>query len=165
MKGFIFYRIGTYLLLLSIGFSAILLMSFLSIALAHPQLLFECFLLASYILYSYTSYRFMSRGMINQLSFKKSFKGFLRVNCFGTLVMALIIFINLGYLLMKPDALDKTVEDFISNNNIDMSHEALTELLRKTSIGIGIFFSLVTVHVFVTLKLIKKYAYLFDDQA
>lgn len=165
MKGFILYRIATYIFLFIAGFFAISLFLYLPVAFAQPSLLLVCFLFVCKILYSYTSYRFMSRGMIGQMTFKKSFKDLIRVNAYGALVLAVLILSNCIFLINQPQILDEQIDVLTNSNNMDIDPEVIASAMKKVFIALAIYAGILIIHIFTTLRLVKKYAYLFDEQA
>lgn len=165
MKGFLFYRIGTYLLLFVAGFWAMSVLLYLPMAFANPSILLVVFLLACVIIYSYTSYRFMTKGMIGQMTFKKSFRDLVKVNGYGSLVVAVIILIESLVLFQNYNTLLESIEEILDLNGFDMDPQYVLNVIKKFFIVLGIYSVILIIHIFATFRLLKKNAYLFDERA
>ncbi len=165
MKGFIFYRIACYFLLFIAGFFAMSLVVYLPVAFTNPVLLLSCFLLACVILYSYTSYRFMSKGMILQQPLKKSLKDLLRVNAYGSLVLGILLLSNSLVFLQSPEMLEEQIDAMNASSAMEIDPDIIISFMKKMFIFLTIYSIILILHVFVSLRLIKRYSYLFDDQA
>lgn len=167
MKGFIFYKIGTYLLLFAAGFLAISTLMYLPMAFAQPSLLLLIFLFVCTIVYTYTSYRFMSKGMVGQMTFKKSFRDLIKVNGFGTLLLTFMILSGYFFLMNNPVELENQFDAMLASQNIEDEAQVdmFYSVIYKTLHALAIYAGLLTIHFFVTLRLLKKHAYLFDERA
>ena len=163
MKGFILYRISTYLLLFVAAFFAMSVLLYLPMAFANPSLLLVIFLFVCNIVYAYTSYRFMSKGMIGQMTFKKSFRDLIKVNGYGSIVMGVLILTNCIYIVNNPALIEEQVHLMLEMNNMEIDSEVLISIMNKLFIILGIYASILIIHIFVTFKLLKKYSYLFDE--
>lgn len=164
MKNLSFYRILTYLLLAVGGFVAFFLLGGIMAALANPVILIFVFLLACVVIYTYCSFRFLSRGIDAHMYCKPSLRDLIRVNGIGTLVFAIMGVLNAVVLKLNPEMFDRTIEQAMSIQQEEV--EGLEEMMHTTMkailnfllvYGLALFF-----HVMMTFRLIRQHADAFD---
>ena len=78
MKKLIVYRILTYLLLAIAGVISFFVFGGLMAALANPVMLFFVFLMVCVVIYSYCSFRFLSRGIDAHMYCKPALRDLIR---------------------------------------------------------------------------------------
>lgn len=166
MKSLVFYRIITYPLLLVAGFLAFGVIATLPTAIANPPLLLIPFLISCVIIYTYTSWRFLNKGIDQQMPLKHSLRDLIRVNSFCTIAVAVYCLVRSAGLLSDPGFLKETAREALSAPGAPgtTSEEFLTRVVMGTLIFLSIYSVLLLVHVFMTLRLLKPYRYLFDQQ-
>lgn len=161
----IFYSFLTFVLLPIATILGVACVMSLPSALGNPKDLLDVFILASFVLYTYASFYFFTRGIQSGKVFKASMKDFIKVNGFVVLissamsVIALLLFYTapafktffVGLLMQLQATAPAT----------GMDKKQLTALLGKTLIGSGVYSALIILHFFITLKLTRRYGYLF----
>lgn len=167
MKKLIFYRILTYLLLAIAGIIAFFVFGGLLAALANPVMLIFVFLMVCVVIYSYCSFRFLSRGIDAHMYCKPSLRDLIRVNGIGTLALGGMIFINALVLKMKPEMLNMVIEQAVSMQKEEI--EGMEEMMysaMKSMLNFLLAYGLILlIHVSMTFRLLKQHADAFDTPA
>lgn len=115
MKFLILYRILSYVLLPVAGFLCLMLLAVLPAALANPVLLLAVFLIANIIIYSYTSFRFLNKGILGRQYCKPMLRDLMRVNGFFSAGLAVLFLFQSITLLGNPQLADEVASQSLSN--------------------------------------------------
>jgi hypothetical protein len=122
------------------------------------------FLMACVVIYSYCSFRFLSRGIDAHLYCRPSLRDLIRVNGIGTLVLGGMGFINALVLKMNPEMMNTAIEQALSMQKEEV--EGLEEMMYSTMKGmlnfLLIYGLILLIHVSMTFRLIKQHADAFD---
>lgn len=164
MNNLTIYRILTYVLLVIGGFLALLLLGMLMAALANPVLLFPVFLLACVLIYTYCSFRFLSRGIDAHMYCRPSLRDLIRVNGYGTMGFASLTLVNCIMLILNPSTLNNVVEQAMSmqKEQVEGMEEMMINFMNYT-IKFLLFYSIgLLLHIFITFRLIRQHADAFD---
>lgn len=166
MKSPIYYRILTYPLLLVAGFLAFGVIVVLPTALANPVLLLSVFLVACIVIYTYTSWRFLIKGIDQQMPLKHSLRDLIKVNSYCSIVFAALCLIQAGTLTSNPELIRQAAKQAMSAPGAAdaTSEEAVAKAFKGLLIFLAIYSVLLLVHVIMTLRLLKPYRYLFEQQ-
>jgi hypothetical protein len=160
----ILYRIFSYFLLIIgvfLGFS--FLLAFL-VALSYPQILITVFILLTVILYTFSSFLFLTRGIQGKQKFKPGFRDFIKVNALGSLVYVGRSMWDIIAFYKDPSQL----KDFVSQisamqNSVSAASEG--EILSVAKLGIMFFIfymSILVIHIVLTFFALKKHSALFE---
>lgn len=167
MKKLIFYRILTYLLLAIAGIISFFVLGGLLAALANPVMLIFVFLMACVVIYSYCSFRFLSRGIDARMYCKPSLRDLIRVNGIGTLVLGGMAFMNAVVLKMNPEMMNTAIDQALSMQKEEV--EGLEEMMygtMKSMLNFLLVYGLILlIHVSITFRLLKQHADAFDTPA
>lgn len=143
------------------------LMGFLILipALMNPSMWLMLFLFASIVIYTFSSFKFLSSGIERNARCKPSLKDWIKVNAYVSLVMGGMFFINaIGILSLGPVALNDFVTQMIdSQPNLPkgIKPELIISIL-KTVAGFMLVASIIIVaHVILGLRMVKKFGHLF----
>jgi hypothetical protein len=165
MQMMFIYRVLTYILLIFAFFWAMAVIFLINVAFAYPALLLTLFVVASVVLYTFSSFQFLRRGIDRGGQFKKSRKDFIKVNAYVTVFFAVINFVQafigitkpnkLQVLLqqvqtMQPGASGLNTSDFVSSVNIVL----WVMLIYTVALGI---------HIYQTFHLLRQHVSLFAD--
>ena len=146
------------------GFFALMLLSILPAALANPILLLPVFLLACMSLYSYTSSRFLHRGIYGGQPCKPQLRDLIRVNSFFSMGMAVFFLMQSIMLLTNPKMVDEVVTQALDTMPAEaqMSREGVVGILRFIE-GFFLFYSIALLtHIIITYRLLKQYRQVFE---
>jgi hypothetical protein len=164
MKNFGLYRVLTYILFTIGGFMALMLLTMILAALANPVLLLPVFLVACVVIYTYSSWRFLSKGIDAHQYCRPSLRDLIRVNGYGTLAFALLTGIQCATLLLKPALLNELIDQAMSMQQTSV--EGLEGTLNKAmqfAIKFLLGYSIMLlVHVFISFRLLREHADAFE---
>lgn len=164
MKNLIVYRIITYVLLAIGGFLALMILAMLLAALANPMLLLPIFLLTCVIVYTYCSFRFLSRGIDAHMYCRPSLRDLIRVNGYGTLGFATLTLLQCLMLINNPNTLNEVMDQALSmqKEQVEGMEEMMISFMHYTIRFLLIYSVLLLLHVFMTFRLIRQHADAFD---
>lgn len=155
-----FYKILTYLLFAVGGFMALMTLTMLMAALANPVLLLPVFLVACVVLYTYSSWRFLTRGINAHMYCKPSLRDLIKVNGYGTIAFATMTAIQTFSLIMNPTLLNDIMEQALSMQKAsaegmeDMMLRFMHFLLRF----LLVYSIALIIHVYMTFRLVRQHA-------
>lgn len=143
---------------------ALMLLTTILGALANPKLVFAVFLLACVVIYTYSSWRFLSKGIDAHQYCRPSLRDLIRVNGYGTLAFALLTGIQCAALLLKPALLNELIDQAMSMQHTSV--EGLEGTLNKAmlfAIKFMLGYSIMLlVHVFISFRLLREHADAFE---
>jgi hypothetical protein len=165
------YKIASYVLLFFASFFSLMLLFILPFAFAEPALLLGVFIIAGVVLYSFSSFRFMKKGLGEGHVFRNRYKDFIKVNAFVVLFFVLQSFVGITDILLKKELLNQLIDTILSQNSESFSQltpaqlkELKKELLASFQIVVWVFLIyavILTAHVIYTFRLLKKNNHLF----
>lgn len=162
MRNLILYRILSYILLVIAAFFSFgVVLAFFS-ALANPVLLLGVFVMACVVIYSYTSWRFLTRGIDKNLSCKSSLRDLIRVNAFVTIGFGALTLFEAIVILSQPHLITDITNQMAA---MQPGGEAANitpktvELLFRFMLTYGV---ILMIHCFITFRLLKQYRNVFD---
>ena len=160
------YRILSYLLLFVALISSFNLLASLIIALANPSILLQVFLSATIVLYSFSSFAFLKRGIDGGNKLKNGLKDFIKVNGYVAAVLSLLMIIAGAAAILSPELLKKASEMMpaMPGNN-EISKSDFSSLLKRLVWFMLIYGIILLIHIQITFRLLKQYAHLFDAKA
>lgn len=160
MQNLTIYRVFTYLLFAVGGFMALMLLTMLMAALANPVLLLPVFLVACVVLYTYSSWRFLTRGIDAHMYCKPSLRDLIKVNGYGTMAFAVMTLIQCLTLVLNPAMLNDILEQAMSMQKASMEgmEAMMIKFMNFLLRFLLVYCSILLVHVFLTFKLVRQHA-------
>jgi hypothetical protein len=160
MKNLIFYRILTYILFAIAGFLALMLLMMLIAALGNPILLLPVFLVACVVIYTYSSWRFLAKGIDAHQYCKPSLRDLIRVNAFGTIVFAGLIGVQSLSLIINPALLNDVTAQAMAmqKTQVEGMESMLVKAMHYILRCMLVYSLLLLVHVALSFRLIKEHA-------
>ena len=141
----------------------------LAIALSNPPMLFPVFTLASFVIYTFVSLRFLTKSIDIEKPCKPTLRDWIRVNAFVSAFMGTMLFMNTLTIFFMSDAmLRQTLEQILEKqvNVPPMLTMTLFVKMMKMAAWFMLFISLILLsHIFLNFRLMKKYKYLFQASA
>jgi hypothetical protein len=163
----LFYSFLTFVLLPVAGILGIGCVVAIPSAVSSPLSLLDLFILVSFVLYTFSSYSFFTRGVQNQKPFKASFKDFIKVNGYVAVISSTltVLFAILFYTLpaFKIFVVNGLVK--MQPTSAGMDKERLTAVIGKGLLGSAGYSALIIIHFIITIQLIKQYSNLFVKKA
>lgn len=167
----VFYRLITFILLPIAGLNAISLISLLPALLGNPLLLIAAFIQFAIVAYTFASFIFFTKGVLNGKVLRPVLKDWIKLNGVITIVFAgLALFMVLMLLLamvgMGAGKFEKLMTDTMEKmkgNGMVMADSArdLARQLTFSSLFVTFYTGALLAHVIITFKLLKKYVALF----
>lgn len=168
MKQFTLFRILSYILLPFAIFFGFMDFFFIASAFSNPSIFFLAFLIAGFCIYTFSNLIFLTRHIDTGLHAKPSLKDWIKVNAYATLVLGFMFLINaMGIYLMPDTTLRTTISKFLDevpNLPSQMNVAIFIKILRGVSFFLFFFSILTLVQVFMSLKLLKRFAHLFSAE-
>lgn len=160
------YRVLSFLLLPVAALFAMLLLPGIVIGLANPAFLLSAFLLASVVIYTYCTFRFLIRGIDGKKKCKPVLKDWIRINSFISILFAIETIAPISLVINPQRFHDVLVQVYAQYPKQLQDMWSITQL-QKVMEGLLIFFFIygivLLIHIFISRFYIRKYAYLFEE--
>jgi len=159
------YRVISYFLLFVSFFLILGVLGFLLIALSNPALLLSVFVAAAVVLYSFSSFKFLRKGIDRQQVMKKRTKDFIKVNAYVALFFATMNVTQSIAIIMEPNLLKDAINQVsaIQKQDMGMSEERFLSIINQLVWGILIYGVALLTHVLISFKLLKLYSGKFTE--
>lgn len=159
------FRILTFTLLPFAALFGFLGLLVLLSAFANPALLLPAFMFICFVLYTFSSLSFLSKGIDRGQPLKASLRDWIRVNSFVCMATGALFLINsLSIYLMGPLTLQTLVTTMMEsqpNMPANVQPELLIRFL-KIAAGLMMFVSMALLtHLFLNFRMMKHYRHLF----
>ncbi|MES2005640.1 MAG: hypothetical protein V4450_14070 [Bacteroidota bacterium] len=166
MKQLTLFRILSFVLLpiaAMFGFiDFILLLS----ALANPPLLLMVFLIAAFVIYTFSSLKFLSKGIDTGRPCKPSLRDWIRANAFVSVFMGVMFLLNaVSILFMSDVSLRQFIAQFRETQpNIPamLTPELFLTILKMMAYFMLFVGAILLTHIFLNFRMLKQYGFLFD---
>ena len=166
MNKMLLYKIASYVLMLVAGLFSMVVLFTLPIGLANPPFLLGIFSILGVVLYSFSSFQFLSKGINKGHIFRKGFKDFIKVNAYVSLFFFLQSFISSLNIIIDREMWNKIIaemQQFQSGMTANLSPQELIrineqmKLFMQFGVWIVLAYSiLLLLHILATLHLLKK---------
>jgi hypothetical protein len=160
------YTVLSYCLIPIALFFAFLDILILLSSLANPSVLIMVFIVACLVIYTFTSFKFLKKGIEPEQAQTKKLKEWIKVNAFVSLFLCSLFFINsISILISTNDVLMGYINDFIQQQSgfpAQVTSKMILSILKGVSVFLLITSIIGIVHIRITLRLVKQYDYLFE---
>lgn len=162
----IYYTISTYLLCMIAIFFALMDMMMLLVALGSPALLLPVFLLGCVVIYSFTSFKFLQKGIQSQQALNPSLKDWIKVNAYVAMAFgSLTIFQSISF-FAKPQMFSEAIEQAQamqgSQAGAMLNKAQMNSIIQYTLYFLFAYSIVLVSHILISFKYIKQYLYLFN---
>lgn len=167
MKQLTIFRILTFILLpiaAMFGFLDVLL---LVGALGNPAFLLIVFVLAAFVIYTFTSMQFLTKGIDTGRPLKQSLRDWIRVNAFVSSFMGIMFLMNALSMFFTNEV---TLRQYLTQvleaqvNVPPMLNIELFLRIMKLAAYFMFFLSIILLaHIFVNFRMMKQYRHLFQE--
>ncbi|MET0298710.1 MAG: hypothetical protein ABW036_03080 [Flavitalea sp.] len=167
MKNLVIYRILAYLLLFVAAFLSAGIFLSIPAALMAPATLLPLFLMSCIVIYTYCSWRFLVRGIDKNMVLKPSLRDLIRINGYITLVLAGLMLFQMIVMLTQPGLINEILDQLraAQPEGAEITDEMLIKWTHFILRFLTAYSALLVVHTLLTLRMIKQYAYVFDEPA
>lgn len=165
MKGIIIYRVLSFILVPVAAFLSLFALMAVFVALANPALLLGAFMLICMIIYVFSSFKFLNKGIIAKQACKPSLRDWIRVNAFVTIAFAVLSLFQSTALLSDSHLLNETMKAMPKQSDLPqgISASSLKSVMIGTLYFMIVLSSLLIIHIFMSFRLLKVYRYLFNE--
>jgi len=168
------YTILSYINLVFAIWMGIATLNMLPIAISQPAFLFQLFLFVGVVLYCFSSFRFLQKGLRKGYVFQKGFKDFIKVNSFVTLFYIMEISLIFFLINYYNEFFNNSIKDNLSENS-NLLTEMDPEIQKILKGDLASFFYnffailflnclLLFFHILFSFRFIKKNPQLFEKK-
>lgn len=165
MKQLTLYRIFTYILIPIACFFGLMGFLILIPAIGNPPMWIMLFMFASLVIYTFSSLKFLTNGILRNAACKTSLRDWIRVNAFVCMGMGGLFFVNaIGIYMLGPVALQELVERAIETQPSlpEGVEPGIFVSILKAVAGFMLVVSLLILsHAILTFKMLRKFGHLF----
>lgn len=166
MKQLTLFRILTFVLVPIAALFGLMDLLFLVSAIANPALLLMVFVLGSFVVYTFASLKFLTKGIDPNQPCNASLRDWIKVNAYVSLFMGGLFFLNATSILLMSDAtLAQIIQQFRESqvNVPALLTPAFFHTLLKAMAWFMLLISmLLLTHILLNFRALKNYAHLFD---
>ena len=161
----IVYRLLTFILLPIAVIIGIVDITVLSLALATPSALLLVFAIACIVIYVFTSFSFLTNGIIGGRQCKPSLRDWIRVNAFVSIALSSLGIIDYITIVSNKSIAGDIVKQIIQQQTIPPGITApqLEQMLLKFLLFFFIFSIVLIIHIILSFSLLKQFSYLFKQ--
>jgi len=168
MKALTIFRILTFILIPIAALFGVMDFFMLFMALANPSMLFVVFVMAGFVIYSFASLYFLTRGIDINKPCKPSLKDWIKVNGYVAAFMGLTFLTNsIGIFLLSDADLKQFLGRFLESQPTvppTFTTELFVQAMKMAAYFLLFVGILTLVHIPLNFRLLKKYGYLFNEQ-
>jgi uncharacterized membrane protein len=160
------YNILSYILLPIAVLFAIIDIAMLLSALSNPGALIMVFVVACLVIYTFASFKFFRKGILQEQTQSVKLKDWIKVNAYVSFFLCGLFFINSVSIIVADNAtLNKIIDEFLTQQPgipAQITHAMVLSILRGVSVFLLISGSIGLIHIRTTLRLVREYDYLFE---
>lgn len=166
MKSLTIYRILSYFLIIIaalLGFACLFAILF---ALSNPALLISVFVIAAVVIYSFTSFIFLVKGIDSNRQLKSKLQDFIKVNAYVAIVFVGMNIFQSVSIISNPVILNDAISQVtaLQNGKSPLSAAFMVKMM-KAVVWFMLFYSVTLgLHISITFRLLKQYVHLFADK-
>ncbi|HJV19601.1 MAG TPA: hypothetical protein VJ552_06945 [Sediminibacterium sp.] len=163
------FRVLTFILIpVAILFGILDLFMLLMALSSNPAMLLIVFAMACFVIYMFTSLRFLLQGIGNERQLNASLKDWIKVNAYGTLFISVMFLMNSAAAFFINEVnLRQVLSEMIAQQpdvSGKISLDYFVRIFRVIS-GIMFFVSLMAIaHVLINFRLIRRYEHYFGKE-
>ncbi len=167
MKALTLFRILTFVLLPIAALFAVIDFFMLLTALANPAMLFVVFVMAGFVIYTFASLRFLTKGIDLNKPCKSSLKDWIKVNGYVSIFLGVSFLMNSLTVFFTSEAnLRQILNQFLEQQPTvpAMLTPELFIYMMKIAAWFLLFISIALLaHIPINFRMLKQYGYLFEE--
>ena len=158
------YRLLSYLLIFVAFFIAMGVTMILPAAFSNPALLLSVFVAAGVVLYSFSSFQFLNKGIRRGEKMKPGRKDFIKVNAYVALFFSVMNLVQTITIIAEPGLLTEVINQVTSMPQASMalSKDQLYTIIQGLLGFLLVYAIALVVHIQFSFRLLKIYASIFD---
>lgn len=158
MKGLRIYIIVTYILLPIAGFIGLIDFFMLLMAMRQPQVLLDVFVTGCVTVYTFASYRFLKRVVLQPSNCNVSIVDWIKVNAYVSVFFALRTLYQCSMFAFDKGLQQQAIQQALAGNNLPKeSMQMLPSIVQGTVMFLLLFVILLLVHIVFSFLAIKHY--------
>jgi hypothetical protein len=160
------YRILSYLLLPVASFIGIGVLMLLMGAFSNPAILLSVFVAGGVVLYSFSSFQFLTKGINRSHKLKPGRKDFIKVNAYVALFFGVMNLFQSVTLIADSKILNEVLGQVEKGfpQEMPFKKEQLYEIVRGMLYFLLIYAIALVIHVQLTFRLLRKFATVFQRE-
>lgn len=166
MKSLIFYRISSYILIVIGALLGLMALIVLLVALSNPVLLFPLFIIASVVIYTFTSFLFLINGIDGQRYLKPKLKDWIKVNAYVAIVFVFMnIFQSISF-ITNPSLLNEAMKQVteMQKTASPLTADMVLKIVKAVMWFTLIYAIILGSHISSTFRLLKQFDHLFGEE-
>ncbi|MFL9485710.1 hypothetical protein ACI6Q2_23205 [Chitinophagaceae bacterium LWZ2-11] len=167
MKALPIYRFLTYVLLPIGALLSIVALFALLLALSNITVLLSVFILGSVVIYIFSSFHFLNKGITQLKPCKHSLKDWIKVNGYVSILFAGMCIFNFITIQAHPEAMNDAMTQAMSMQgpNYPQGNQAMMlKAMHAMFYAILVLSIVLIVHITMTFRFLKTYAQLFQQE-
>lgn len=160
------YKIISYLLIPVAAFLGFATLIALVNALGNAAMLLSVFISGATVLYIFSGFAFLQKGILKQNTCRPGLKDLIKVNAYVAVVFAMMGLIQGIAILLSPGIAKTFVESMMAMQTAEI--KANSQGLMKIFYGVMyfmiVFSGLLLVHLTISFRFLKQYQYLFSQE-
>ena len=158
------YRLLSYLLIVVALFIGLGVMMLLGAAFSNPAILLSVFVAAAVVLYSFSSFQFLNKGIRRGEKLKPSRKDFIKVNAYVSLFFGVMNIVQTVTIIVEPTLFREVINQVaqIPETGKSFSKDQLYTIIQSIVWFLLIYAVALVVHIQFSFRLLKIYASVFD---
>ena len=158
------YRIISYLLIIVAFFLGLGVLMLLLGAFSNPAILFSVFIAAGVVMYSFSSFQFLNKGIRAGQKMKPGRKDFIKVNAYVALFFGVMNIVQTITIMMEPTVLKQIITQVAAmpESGKMFSQDQLYGIMQTLIWFLLIYAVALVVHIQFSFRLLKIYASVFD---
>jgi hypothetical protein len=140
----------------------------LFIAFVNPAMLLGVFMLAAFVIYFVSTFRFLHRGILAQQMLKAKLRDWIKVNAYVTLPFAVLNFMQSLTVIRKPSLLDESIKQMVEmQQQIGLPVQepgSYHDLMLKVIYIMAFLSVILLLHIMLTFSNLRKYEGLFETR-
>jgi hypothetical protein len=168
MKQLTIFRIFSFILVPIAALFGIMALLMLLTALANPSLLLIVFIMAAFVIYTFTSLSFLTRGIDTGRPLKPGLRDWIRVNAYVAGFMGIMCLMNVVSLLFMSES---DLREFVSkaiaaqpNVPPGLNENLFMTVMKIAAWFLGFVSIILLVHIRINFRLMKLYHHLFRER-
>jgi hypothetical protein len=161
----IVYRLLTFILLPIAVIIGIVDVMFLFLALANPLALLIFFAIACIVIYVFTSFSFLTKGILGGRQCKPSLRDWIRVNAFVSIALSVLGIRDYIIIISNKSIVGNVVKQAKQQQTIppELTAPQLEQMLLKFLFILFIFSIVLIIHIILSFRLLRQFSYLFKQ--
>ena len=160
------YRIFSFFLLIIAFILGLGVMLTFFVALTNPALLLNVFVAAAVVMYSISSFLFLTKGIDGKQQLKPGMKDFIRANAFVTVFFGMMNIFQSITVITNPSVLNEAIKQLPQIPNAQQLPAGMILKVMKAAMWFLLFYAIVLlIHIQITFYLLKKHAHLFGSKS